>query len=87
MLRPFGFSTPAHDWRLEKFNLRLADGFDVDKLEPAYAAELLEESILLLYVPHQYTFSARLVVSPLFRKLVPGYHVPASVDRNYWTAD
>lgn len=86
-MRPFGFSSPSNDWKLQQFNLRLAAGFDVDKLEPAYAAELLEQGILLLYVPQQYTFSACLVVSPLIRKLVPGYQVPAAVDRKFWTAD
>jgi len=86
-MRPFGFSCPSNDWKLEQFNLRLAAGFDVKKLEPAYAAELLEAGILLLYVPKQYTFSGCLVVSPLFRKLVPGYRVPGAVDRKFWTAD
>ncbi len=86
-LRPFGFSSTSSDWKLEQFNLRLAAGFDVDKLDPSYAAELLEEGILLLYVPHAYKESARLVVSPLFRKLVPNYQVPADVDRKFWAED
>lgn len=90
-LRPFGFSTPASDLKREQFYLRMAKAdFDFEKLESSYAAQLMEEGILLLYyVPHT-SAPARLVVSPLFRKLMPvlGYQVPEDVDRNYyWTAD
>lgn len=77
-IQPFGI---INDSDPSAANLKkcLESGFDVNKLDPVYAAELLDTGFLLLYVPNKYDGARRLVVSPLYRKLVPGYKLPEDV--------
>lgn len=92
---PFGINSGAQSktLRLARLEKLIAEGFDVDKLDPVYATELLDAGFLLLYMPDGYPMPSlpaikpRLVISPLFRKLVPGYEVPSDVDRRFVATD